>query len=380
MNYLNSRWVVILLTLPHFNIYFYGLELIRPVNFLMQLLIILVAFFIVLYKPISVFNLIFIFLIITILVSSAFNGTITIGILFTFIVLLCFCIYISYAMTNFKELITGLFYIFTPLLILNFATILVGGIETSSSGVPYFLLGSKNHIAFSIIPALVIINLYYHLFFRRVKISNIILNIIAVVSLFISQSATAIIVGILILIFIVFYKYKPKMKLLLSIFVGVYILIILYRIQERVFGRLIEDYLGKDITFTNRTYIWDYILAEISNFWVIGLGRGNSLINSEFSRWNEAHNGILELLLDTGVIGLVLFMLLLIILSNHVKSINNSFVVQILSFSIFLFLIIGLTESVYYKVEFWLLIFMLSKVKSIKRERYNIENDKKSFN
>ena len=80
---------------------------------------------------------------------------------------------------------------------------------------------------------------------------------------------------------------------------------------------LIFGFLGKDPTLTGRTEMWPYAIDAISDrpllgwgftaFWSISNPR--SIEISNLVRWNvdEAHNGLLQILLDVGVIGAALF-------------------------------------------------------------------------
>jgi exopolysaccharide production protein ExoQ len=78
-------------------------------------------------------------------------------------------------------------------------------------------------------------------------------------------------------------------------------------------GEVVVTALGRDMTFTGRTEIWKAVLAEKSDpffgagcdsFW---LGdRSEKLSAKYYFHLNEAHNGYLEVYLNTGLIGLTL--------------------------------------------------------------------------
>jgi len=71
------------------------------------------------------------------------------------------------------------------------------------------------------------------------------------------------------------------------------------------------QWMGKDVTLTSRFAIWDRVLEMIGENWLFGLGRGaeikfvNAWGRTKIS--SEAHNFLLELLLEGGVTGLALF-------------------------------------------------------------------------
>jgi exopolysaccharide production protein ExoQ len=80
-----------------------------------------------------------------------------------------------------------------------------------------------------------------------------------------------------------------------------------------IMPNLIES-LGRDTTLTDRTDIWDLLLPMAkTNLW-FGSGYENFWMGDRLlkiwplvGRINEAHNGYLEIVLDTGVVGLAFF-------------------------------------------------------------------------
>jgi len=80
--------------------------------------------------------------------------------------------------------------------------------------------------------------------------------------------------------------------------------------------------LGKDITFSGRTYLWESMWLEIERHWMLGTGYagfwnpesiGMEVLHEEFV-WlpNQAHNGYLDVLNEIGLVGLFLFAALII--------------------------------------------------------------------
>ena len=81
-------------------------------------------------------------------------------------------------------------------------------------------------------------------------------------------------------------------------------------------GDLIASVLGRDPTFSGRTFLWDYAvkMADLkptfgygfAGFWQSHFGSGSDLIKIGLWEVNEAHNGFIESYLFGGVVGLVL--------------------------------------------------------------------------
>jgi O-antigen ligase len=83
------------------------------------------------------------------------------------------------------------------------------------------------------------------------------------------------------------------------------------------------ELLTGDVTFTGRTQLWDYVLARwqqnpyfgegFGALWQVGVQMGAYLSAGQLN-WvmNEAHNGYLDVLAQTGIIGLVLLIVFLV--------------------------------------------------------------------
>jgi O-antigen ligase len=68
--------------------------------------------------------------------------------------------------------------------------------------------------------------------------------------------------------------------------------------------------LGRDTTFTGRTYIWGELLPIASKHSILGLGYGSFWIHppDTLVGLNEAHNGYLEVFLELGLVGVFLLL------------------------------------------------------------------------
>ena len=84
--------------------------------------------------------------------------------------------------------------------------------------------------------------------------------------------------------------------------------------------------LGRDLTFTGRTEIWENLLSEKINpimgvgFYSFWLGdRVEKLSEKYYYHLNEAHNGYLETYLNNGLIGVLLLLVLLISATKRIS-------------------------------------------------------------
>ena len=319
-----------------------------------------------------------------ILFSAVINNNITIGMIYTNFVYIGFIIYINYCMKDFKNFINALNILFTLLIIYN----LILAIFAKSS---YMYIGyqgsqkvfvgtfeSRNGISMVMIPAIAFILIRSEYIYEKVRNKDILLCFMVLIIILLSKSSTGFIVGSLLVIYVLLLK-KIKIKLninkLMSIYTIIYTQVVIFRIQETVFRGFIENTLQKNVTLTGRTLIWDFIMKIIPNSLIFGYGRNDIIAQNAIIRdVTEAHNGLLEILLCTGIIGLFVFILILL---NVFKALNksNSKISYILSMAIFLYFCIALTESAftYTKIGFWILIIISSNIEKIIKQKDNLE-------
>ena len=319
-----------------------------------------------------------------ILFSAVINNNITMGMIYTNFVYIGFIIYINYCMKDFKNFINALNILFTLLIIYN----LILAIFVKSS---YMYIGyqgsqkvfvgtfeSRNGISMVMIPAIAFILIRSEYIYEKVRNKDILLCFMVLIIILLSKSSTGFIVGSLLVIYVLLLK-KIKIKLninkLMSIYTIIYTQVVIFRIQETVFRGFIENTLQKNVTLTGRTLIWDFIMKIIPNSLIFGYGRNDIIAQNAIIRdVTEAHNGLLEILLCTGIIGLFVFILILL---NVFKALNksNSKISYILSMAIFLYFWIALTESAltYTKIGFWILIIISSNIEKIIKQNNNLE-------
>lgn len=318
-----------------------------------------------------------------ILFSAVINNNITIGMIYTNFVYIGFIIYINYCMKDFKNFINALNILVTLLIIYNL--ILAIFVQSSYMYIGYqgsqkVFVGtfeSRNGISMVMIPAIAFILIRSEYIYEKVRNKDILLCFMVLIIILLSKSSTGFIVGSLLVIYVLLLK-KIKIKIninkLMSIYTIIYTQVVIFRIQETVFRGFIENTLQKNVTLTGRTLIWDFIMKIIPDSLIFGYGRNDIIAQNAIIRdVTEAHNGLLEILLCTGIIGLFVFILILL---NAFKALNksNSKISYILSMAIFLYFCIALTESAftYTKIGFWILIIISSNIEKIIKQKDNL--------
>jgi O-antigen ligase len=143
------------------------------------------------------------------------------------------------------------------------------------------------------------------------------------VLLFGSRSATSLLIaaGVLAIIPLVLLLRSPRYRFFTSVALGVVVSAAV--ISLLMFGADIQavfDALGRDDTLTGRTEIWPYVIQAIGDRPLFGFGYGvvwtdngpvQQYITTDWLPYH-AHNGFLELALDTGLVGLGAFLVFLV--------------------------------------------------------------------
>lgn len=181
-----------------------------------------------------------------------------------------------------------------------------------------YFMGHDNGMIYNLIPLCSLSLLYSYL--KKEKM----ITWYSVISLFLLfssevyvQSATGIIESILLVLLIFGYDNKILRKLINPVFLfTVYfisnILIVLIRIQNN-FSWIIVGIFKKDITFTGRTYLWDYTILKIIENHFMGCGMGTVIPGANGHTYPHCHNLLLDFLYKGGIFSLVFFIILIIL-------------------------------------------------------------------
>ncbi|OQX82470.1 hypothetical protein B6D60_12165, partial [candidate division KSB1 bacterium 4484_87] len=162
------------------------------------------------------------------------------------------------------------------------------------------------------------------------KLISIFMLIISLILLFGSLSMTSISVFFIIVCLAILFKTERSLfyklgignsySAMVLIAVGFTFFVTYYTAPE-VLTALPESF-GKDATFTGRTELWSDIFQEVKNQFILGhgfnsfWGINNPNLYYLYQKYiwlpNQAHNGYLDILIDVGIIGLLLFIGLII--------------------------------------------------------------------
>lgn len=248
-------------------------------------------------------------------------------------------------------------------------------------GASRYLLGIDNQFAATLIPAVVVSVTYSLIRFNKVIMSTKILIGAVLFTFTYFWSATSVVGISLIILYLLlihkgwlkyFVNYKTISFLMIFLF-----LTVVYFNSFNIFAFIIEGLLDKDLTLSTRTVIWEQAKLMISESPLFGYGamEGNKFIY--FNQWNQkdAHNMILNILLQSGILGLSIIILLFLLMFKKVTEYKSHPVSRFILFSLFASTTMMLSEIYAFRFLFLILllgIFTPSIIKAKYGKRINL--------
>lgn len=129
----------------------------------------------------------------------------------------------------------------------------------------------------------------------------------------------------------------------------------------------IVDILGRDMTLTSRTLIYEQVPLILTNHngWIIGMGYGSSYdLGMRYGGFSDTQNGILEWIWQVGVpttlIMVLMFAVILNISKKYINEKNRSLLIPLIA-GLYLFTILGIVEitisSMYFSIAVCIMAF-----------------------
>lgn len=169
----------------------------------------------------------------------------------------------------------------------------------------------------------------------------------------------------LLLFFVISTKRSWKLitpAIFIAVLGGIYYFIVTFDfLNVKIITNFIENVLQKDTTLTGRDTIYKGSLKLIMDHIFIGYGYGNQIVYETLGRiwkaFNTAHNALLQMLLDSGLIGTIIFCIMLYsLLKKMFRGSSNA--IGVIYLTIFSLMLGGLTGITYPSVYFWLLVII----------------------
>lgn len=388
LNKINFSWLYFIILLPFFRTdYLARFGFISTCFNLMKLVSICFIFLIVIKRKYisKKMQLLFLFSLTIVIPTFIYAGDKE-ALFNYFISFLCLSYLVDFLNKD-KKFIGTLLFIFEVYIYINFITMLVypnGMYSTGTiyTGVAYqnWFLGFKNILICYFLPAYIVSYLYMNITGKKIR--TIILSIIIFISAFIAGSTTALVgLGVL-LIFSIFSFLQRQYKIFnfrnyIIITIVMFLGIVIFRLQN-LFSFFIVDILNKDLTFTNRTGLWDITLNSIKEKPLIGHGWQNMSVRHfmyDSSTIITAHNQILEYLYLGGIVAMIILLIVLKVTNNDLKKHYQDKNIQIISLGFFIYQILNLTEVYLNPIILLIFIFAIFGDKFISSEEKVISDE-----
>lgn len=147
-----------------------------------------------------------------------------------------------------------------------------------------------------------------------------------------------------------------RVSILSIVYVVLTVGLVFFRVQN-IFAFFIEDVLHKSLTLTGRTLMWDQAFELIQKSPLIGYGiaeRGHIFFNNKFQ---YGHNVVIELLLTSGIIGLIAFIVLCVVVGRKLYKSQEHRWSSLATWCVFSIFFVMLIES-YFHVSYFNLILI----------------------
>lgn len=296
-----------------------------------------------------------------------YSGSISRAIMYVGIGILTLFVFESFFRNDldfFLDSMNVLAWLFVPLNLLIMIAIPHG---FANNGVhPVYLLGQATRFVFFLIPAFTCLIIRDYRRAGKISSRTLCLYTLSLLSLIIGQTVAGILLFGVMIPF-VYALNKPLVKRLATplVFFVVqllaFYLITFVGIQDQ-FANIIQEYLQKDATLSSRTYIWSTAIMMINSSPSIQLFGVGILQNDEMIaifNFVHCHNHMLQLMLNAGYIGFLLFEVAIAISYRKLSKWINNPTAKVIAFSIFIFSLVLLFDTVDGVRNYYLVLLIL---------------------
>ena len=234
------------------------------------------------------------------------------------VTIFAFCVLVEMALReDVESALDMLYYPLTVLIGTNFILECLYPAGVTTGGTYYYaynFMGIDNFLAPVMIPYMVLAAIRAVRKTGELDLSAYAAIAVCSVNLLLDQSATGL-MGLAVALLFLLFLYKRKLECLfnsltaLAVSIGMFVGIVLLRLQD-LFAWLIEGILGKGLSFTGRTDIWDIGMKMIAQKPLLGWGyaKQGKIYRVVKGKYYHGHNVYLELLMEGGVCALAAFL------------------------------------------------------------------------
>lgn len=279
-----------------------------------------------------------------------------------------FVMLIQYGMvTNKKMFLKACIFILDFWIILNSIALFIPSLHTVE--IDYWnnkfynsLLGLDNRFIYYYIVDMFARFVYSYSFnVKTLQLMDYFIYFICLFTLAYTYSTAALFAWILLFVLVIMLKMNYKFKFLnykfiLITFFLLNIFIVFFKLQN-LFDFLIVDILHKDLTLSNRTFIWEKCINAINEHYILGYGYEKvEAVMANMNGANHAHNYMLMIIYRGGIVSFIIYALLLLQPNKWLKQIKYSKLYLIYSFIMAICLLLCLFDSFDYTL-FYLIPF-----------------------
>lgn len=186
---------------------------------------------------------------------------------------------------------------------------------------------------------------------RRFSVRSATFLVIGFVQCVLTYSATSVVALVVFLALVAAVQFQRARSFVnglscLAAYLLATALLVWVKVQE-LLAPLIVGGLGKSVTFTGRTFVWDGVLSIMdSSHLLVGYGASLrfGLVFNDYL-YNNAHNFILHVLVSGGLLGVVLYGALLLMAAVALYRHRHKYSTGVLVAVVGCFLVVGLMES-----------------------------------
>ncbi len=281
---------------------------------------------------------------VVVMFSSVLNNGLNFGIIV--VSLVAILLFIIMQSKYYREVIMAVSAIIIISAIINFPMMLTKLNEPNAE----LFIGGKNALSVFLIPSIFILILNSLEKNDRLTKITFLLIVLCLATIIMGTSGTGIVASAsAIVLLLVARKFQPNKFIYLTVILSLYALFLVFTeffLNTNAWLNFV-NILGKNSTLTSRTTIWQIVSELIKENWLFGAGRGVEF--GYVNTWggdvshSEAHNFILEILMCSGIVGLILYGTLFF---KAVKRLDMSITKhKIIFIALCVLLINGLTES-----------------------------------
>ena len=335
--------------------------------FKIMVIAVLGVWFVYFYQKVSLFFVGIVFFEVWRVLATIYCGGNYTSLFIAILNALAICLVVEMGLkTDPDALLDGASFTLGLFVLINFATVLLfpqGMYEFNTFTQNYFL-GYRNNSIMLFFPAIIFSIVRSLRKYNKLTLSSFVITAVSFATVILAFSATSVIgmtVFTLFLLLALINKMPNFLNIItyLAINIAYFFGVIILRLQE-AFAFIIVDMLGRDLTFTGRTKIWDSALAAFAKSPVFGVGEIENQASRDLIGATHAHNYYLDLLYKSGLPGFLIFFAILIICGVALyRNRKNGKIPFIVSGAICAFMIMLQIEA-YYNIYYFFSILTLA--------------------